>query len=398
MPADETLGDDIPQGVEVHRVAGPEPMPATGRMASANRWLRRPEEWTRWWWNGAKASGAAPAATADLIYVQMQPYDSAEPGAWLSRASGKPWVADLLDPWALDEMMIYPTAFHRRRELTRMRTTLATASAIVMNTPEAAARVRHAFPELREIPLYSISNGFDPRDFEGDSPARRNGVFRIVHTGYLHTELGRQMRNRATVRRLVGGAVPGVDIYTRSHVFLLEAIDRLIAREPALATTIQVHLAGVLSESDKEIASRSPVVKLHGYLDHPETVALQRSADLLFLPMHDLPPGVRTTIIPGKTWEYLASRRPILAAVPDGDARDILDAAQNVLLTRPRDVDAMAKALDGALQRKRAGEHVPGPDPHVVDRFAYPQLTKELATVFDTVLRGADRVSGERTK
>ncbi len=389
MPADETLGDDIPREVEVHRVPGPEPMPATGRIASANRWLRRPEEWTRWWWNGAKASGAAPAATTDLIYVQMQPYDSAEPGAWLSLASGKPWVADLLDPWALDEMMIYPTAFHRRRELTRMRSALATASAIVMNTPEAAARVRDAFPELEKIPVYSISNGFDPRDFEGDPPARRNGVFRIVHTGYLHTELGRQMRNRASVRRLVGGAVPGVDIYTRSHVFLLEAIDRLIAREPALATTIQVHLAGVLSESDKEIASRSPVVQLHGYLDHPETVALQRSADLLFLPMHDLPPGARTTIVPGKTWEYLASRNPILAAVPDGDARDVLTEAGSVLLTRPSDVGAMAEAIHGELGRVQANEPPRRPEADVVGRFAYPHLTRELATVFDAVLANA---------
>lgn len=386
MPADETLGDDIPQAVEVHRVPGPEPLPATGRMASANRWLRRPEEWTRWWWQGAKESGAALAATTDLIYVQMQPYDSAEPGAWLARASGKPWVADLLDPWALDEMMIYPTALHRRRELTRMRSALATASAIVMNTPEAVARVRHAFPELKEIPVFSISNGFDPRDFEGAPPDRRNGAFRIVHTGYLHTELGRQMRNRASVRRLVGGAVPGVDIYTRSHVFLLEAIDRLIARDPALATSIEVHLAGVLSESDKDIAGRSPVARLHGYLDHPETVALQRSADLLFLPMHDLPPGTRTTIIPGKTWEYLASHNPILAAVPDGDARDVLTAAGSVLLTRPSDVEAMAEAIGSELRRVQADEQPRRPEPDVVRRFAYPHLTCELAAVFDSVL------------
>ncbi len=32
-----------------------------------------------------------------------------------------------------------------------------------------------------------------------------------------------------------------------------------------------------------------------------------RSADLLFLPMQNLPPGVRATIVPGKTYEYLAS-------------------------------------------------------------------------------------------
>ncbi len=386
MPADETLADDIPREVEVHRVPGPEPLPASGRAASVNRWLRRPEEWTRWWWDGVKEIGTELAATTELVYVQMQPYDSAEPGALLSRSTGKPWVADLLDPWALDEMMIYPTTLHRRRELARMRSTLASASAIVMNTPEAAERVRRAFPELGETPIFSISNGFDPRDFEGAPPGRSDAAFRIVHTGYLHTELGRQMRSRTYLRRLVGGAVPGVDIYTRSHVFLLEAIDRLIARDPALATTIEVHLAGVLTDADKEIAGRSPVARLHGYVDHPDTVALQRSADLLFLPMHDLPPGVRTTIIPGKTWEYLASQNPILAAIPDGDARDVLTEAGNVLLTRPSDVSAIAQAIEGELRRSRAGGAPRRPDPDVVRRFAYPHLTGELAAVFDGVL------------
>ena len=32
-------------------------------------------------------------------------------------------------------------------------------------------------------------------------------------------------------------------------------------------------------------------VRHHGYLEHGESLALMRSADLLFLPMHDLPPG-----------------------------------------------------------------------------------------------------------
>lgn len=386
MPEDNTLSADIPPETEVVRVAGPEPLPATGRTATVNRLLRRPERWTRWWWNGVRETGRDVAATTELLYVQMQPYDSAESGAWLSRVTGKPWVADLLDPWALDEMMVYPSTLHRSRERSRMRKTLASASAIVMNTPEAVERVRSAFPELRSIPTVSISNGFDPSDFDGAAPARAPGKFRIVHTGYLHTELGLQFRGRASIRRFVGGAVPGLDIYTRSHVFLLEAIDRLIERDPSIATKLEVHLAGVLSDGDRQIAASSPVVHLHGYVDHPATVALQRSADLLFLPMQDLPPGTRATIVPGKTWEYLASGRPILAAVPDGDARDTLEAAGSAILVRPADVTAIAEAIAAELRRAESGASPRVPDNRVVRRYEYPHLTAELADVFDSVL------------
>ena len=67
-----------------------------------------------------------------------------------------------------------------------------------MNTPEAARRVRERFPELAGKAVVAIPNGFDADDFAGPAPARDDGTFRIVHTGYLHTAFGAA---RATVVR-----------------------------------------------------------------------------------------------------------------------------------------------------------------------------------------------------
>src|SRR5437899_614171 len=108
----------------------------------------------------------------DVIYALMSPYANAEAAALLARRLGKPWIADLGDPWALDEMMIYPTELHRRHELAKMRRLLGSAAAIVMTTPEAARRMREAFPELSRTPILSIPCGFDLTDFEGQAPVR----------------------------------------------------------------------------------------------------------------------------------------------------------------------------------------------------------------------------------
>ena len=70
-----------------------------------------------------------------------------------------------------------------------------------------------------------------------------------------------------------------------------------------------------------------------------------KSADLLFLPMHDLPAGRRAGLIPYKTFEYLAARRPILAAVPEGDVRDLLSSVGDVSLVAPTDVAGMVAAI-----------------------------------------------------
>jgi glycosyltransferase involved in cell wall biosynthesis len=368
-PADATLA----AAAEIVRVAGPEPAPDR-RRGRAERWLRIRSPRTRWWIDGAVAAGLDAARGADVIYATMSPFGTGEAAARLARATGRPWVADLRDPWALDEWQVYPSALHRRLELRRMRRTLSSAAAIVMNTPEATAQLLRHFPELAAKPVVTIPNGFDPADFAGPPPERGDGAFRIVHAGWSHAAGGRRHRRLRALRRVLGGATPGLDILTRSDVYLLRAVERVLERRPDLR--IEVHLAGLAPGA-------SPFVHAHGYLPHGEAVGLLRSADLLFLPMHDLPPGTRSRIVPGKTYEYLASGRPILAAVPDGDARDLLARAGSALLCRPADVDAMARAIESQADRREGG---PALDPSVLHEFERPALTRALATVFDRVL------------
>ena len=348
--------------------------------------------WERWWVGGSVAAGTDTADT-DLIYAWMSPFESARAAAALSTKLGRPWVADLGDPWALDEMMVYPTRLHRRRELAEMRRLLGTASAIVMSTPEAAQRVLTAFPELADRPVVAVPNGFDGRDFDAGLPDEDWETFRIVHTGYLHTTLGLRQRRFRAVRRLLGGEAPGVDFLTRSHVYLLEAVEKVLRLNPDLASRLEVHLAGVLTPIDREIASRSPAVRLHGYLSHGQTLELIRRAGLLFLPMQNLTPGVRAGIVPGKTYEYLGSGRPVLAAVPDGDARDILTEAGNSYVCRPDDVAAMADAITAAVRAWQARERFEPPARSVVQRYEYRRLTATLAGVFDQVAASAEKSS-----
>jgi hypothetical protein len=215
-PEDQTLTAEIPEELEVWRVPAADEPPGSSRWRGrAERWLRIDSAWARWWIDGSVRIAAEAGSDVDLIYVWMQPYDSARAGSQISAQLKKPWVADLGDPWALDEMMVYPSGLHRRRELRRMRRLLGTAAAVVMSTPEAVRRLLSAFPELSRKPVVAIPNGFDATDFDGAPPPRgREDRFRIVHTGYLHTELGQQYRRTLRLRRALGGSAPGLDILT----------------------------------------------------------------------------------------------------------------------------------------------------------------------------------------
>jgi glycosyltransferase involved in cell wall biosynthesis len=228
-----------------------------------------------------------------------------------------------------------------------------------------------------------IPNGYAAEDFAAPEPPAADGLFRIVHTGYLHTGQGLRLR-RQRISRALGGAHPGLDILPRSHAFLFDALDALAARDPAVAEDVEVVLAGVLSPTDEALCrGRAVPIRAPGYLDHLRSVELMRSADLLFLPMHALPPGTRASIVPGKTYEYLASGRPILAAVPEGDARDLLAGSGRAELCAPSDTAAIAAGVERALDRFRRAGRTPTRPIEDVAEYERKRLSARMASVFD---------------
>jgi glycosyltransferase involved in cell wall biosynthesis len=392
-PRDESLEVALPPKISVRRVKTPAP-PEDGRLRRRlEYWLKVPSSFHQWWMKSAYEVALEAGAGAGLIFCTMSPFSTAAVGAALSRRLGIPWVADLRDPWALDEMQVYPTRLHRRWEAALMQRQLSTAALIVMNTPEAAKALVDSFPGLRSRKVVTITNGTDAADFTSDLPPRTDGKFRIVHSGYLHTETGLELRNRRWLRWL-GGAEVGVDILTRSHTVLLDAVERWTLRRPEAARDLEILFAGVSSTHDQEFARRSsaaPLVRFAGYVPHERNLELVRTADLLFLPMHNLPHGRRSRIVPGKAYEYMASGRPVLAAVPDGDARDFLSRCGTALLCRPDDADGMVRILDRVYTAWRNGGASGCPDREFLSQFDRRKLTRDLASAFRCVLAGDER-------
>jgi glycosyltransferase involved in cell wall biosynthesis len=319
----------------------------------------------------------------------MSPFCGAAAASALSRRFQIPWVADLRDPWALDELQVHPTALHHRLVSYRMRRHLKDASTIIMNTPEAAAVLLRSFPEFRSKRVISITNGYDAGAFAGLCHHHDPHTFRIVHTGSLHTDFAFQWPRRKLVANILGGATPGVDFFTRSHLVLLRALEKWAPAVNHPERRLRLMLIGNLTAADKHAVESSPArdyVETQGWMrSHAEIMQAQVDADLLFLPMHNLPPGRRATIVPGKTYEYMASKVPVLAAVPEGDARDFLEGAGVARVCRPDDVNGMVQQLE---RRFREWQSHPGPLPaneSYIERFERKHLTQQLAQELKTV-------------
>ena len=336
------------------------------------------------WMRSATGVGRKMCAEVrpNMIFATMSPFESAIVADVLSREFGIPWVADLRDPWALDEWIVYPTRWHRKIRLAEMSRQLRSASLIIMNTPEAAKRCRETFPKLAEIPIVSISNGYDAEDFKVDLKRVRNERFTVVHAGALHTARGLREKRRKKVYQLLGRMEEGVQVLARSHYYLVQAVEKWMLEDESIRNQLKFEFIGEPTPEDRAILKDSPMAlctEFTGYLSHSDSVRRVRLADLLFLPMQKLPKGRRATIVPGKTYEYMASGRPILAAVPEGDCRDFMKAVGTAEICEPDDIDGILSVLKRQYKLWQSGDTRSNWDENFVKQFRRESLTAALA-------------------
>ncbi len=391
-PRDREMLDEIPAEVAIYRTESAWTADRSNRLAKVirNR-LGLTSAFGKWWIASAydTAKRAAHEHHVDLIYASMSPFETAPAAMRLSRELHVPWIADLRDPWALDEMRIrtYVSVVDMKLDRARMSTSLSSATCVIMNTPEARNAVIRTFPHISADKIKVITNGYDHQDFNHDPVPRRDEKFRIVHAGNLHT--GSAPEEKTFTSRLMSRVAGGIDVSTRSHLVLLKAIELWMGSNLRAAKDLEVVLVGATTAADlASISSFSypDLVRFTGYLSHRDTVDLVRTADLLFLPMHTFSTRRKASIVPGKTYEYMASGRPILAAVPDGDAKDFLEQCGSAFFCRPDDAAAMAQLLEKVYRSWQQKQAATSLDAHFVSRFERKVLTLELARAFDGVL------------
>lgn len=366
------------------------------RTGGPRSWLRR---WRERWlipdgqitWLPAAAMMALrhlQAGQADLIYTSSPPPSSLLLGRFLRRQTGLPWIADLRDAWTFDpldpELLRHP--FRRAIEERMEAGVVADADLIITATHTAADDLRRRYPAAARR-LRVITNGFDPMDAavlpEGrlfnDDRGQQDEVpppepmqlpaagepLRLVHTGsfsYSHP--------------------------LRSPVPLLTALKHMLADDPRWADRFKLQLVGDLAP-DEAVAATSLVaagmVELVGSVDRATALDYQRRSHLLVLVDHPRPWPASNA--PGKLFEYLSTRRPILALCGAGEVRRMVTELGAGFCAPPSDVNGIRAALVEVWSRFRTGA-LPVCEADL-QRFHRRNLTRQLAACFDEVLETA---------
>ena len=176
--------------------------------------------------------------------------------------------------------------------------TLRQADALVAVSPPWAELLGQRY-EPRAVSW--IPNGFDPDEFPREVPPAPSESFSITYTGTLY-----------------GGK--------RTPELLFAAVRELIDDGILPASRLRIHFYSPVEPWLPALVRRydlSAVVQLHGFVPRAAAIRAQRESQLLLLLRWDSPGEAH--VVSGKLFEYLGSRRPILAlGGPPGVATEIL--------------------------------------------------------------------------
>ncbi len=356
----------------------------------------------KWWMRAAERMCEKVIETEkpDVIFVTVCPYEAASVCLRLAQKYNTPWVLDMRDPWALDPISHYPTWWNYRYHFKTMARACQYANAIIMNTPRSLKTLRNTFSKLSSNKLFCITNGYDRDDIVKNRTASmthsEHRQLTIIHTGQFHTQTAIKVDPRARMilkghgkkLRDIPRYSPGKpNLLARTPYYLLKSIRKLLDTSQIKENDIKLVLIGVVTNEDISLIQSfnlEKIVEFKGYLNHNDTIRNLISADVLFLPLHEPENGHPPLIIPGKTYEYMAVKKPILALVPKGDTRDFVHKSGLGFICDPTNISQIAETLLALLREHRSSKGlIVNANEQFIEQFERKTLTEELAGVCD---------------
>lgn len=361
LTSPDLLGE-IPADVPVTRAFG---LDAQRHFSIAGRYpsfLAKPDRWGTW------KLGAVPAAKSiirrrgtKLIWSTFPIATAHAIGAAVAKNSGLPWVADFRDSMTEDNYPPDPRTRAAYREIEERAVRCAARS--VFTTPGARRMYLDRYPDVSPSRFEVIENGFDEEDFARLQPAATTGLRRLklLHSGLLYPS-------------------------ERDPRAFFGALADLKRAGTIDASKIEVVLRG--SGHDAEVAPMiveygvGDLVTLASPLGYAEALSEMLAADILLL----FQAANCNHQIPAKLYEYLRSRRPVLALTDAaGDTAATLRNAGVDTIVALDDRAAIAAMLTECLAR-RARHSLAGVAPEIAARYTRRAQVESMAFMFDRVL------------
>ena len=298
----------------------------------------------------------------DLIFSSGPP-NTVHLIAWVLKImTRKKWVSDFRDPWFKHLVPARKGWLPRKIEEKMCRLTLTASNHVVAVGNGVGQELASSVGRSLATKYSTIFNGFDSDNFK-DLAAQDASHFRICYVGSF---FGRY-----------------------DPASFVTAMEQLSEENPDFKASLEMVFCGRVDDDVKRrflSAKFAQRVKFVDYQSHRETLQLMKSSTLLLLYIIDSEQGRH--ILTTKLYEYLGSRKPILALAPDdSEAANIIRKTNAGYIVSPNRIFKIRRKLLLIFEEWRENKlRNFCPNETEVLNFEGQNLTRQLATVFDQLV------------
>ncbi|MBX7046360.1 MAG: glycosyltransferase [Ignavibacteria bacterium] len=295
----------------------------------------------------------------DLVFATAPPYTDFLIGQEVKRKYKIPLVIDYRDAWVDSPVLnYYPTPYHKLKNMRLEKGVLKIANKVITTNRRVKEYIISRYGNIEYNDVKIISHGFDSEDFEkaAHSELPSTSKFRVSYSG---------------------------SFYTRNPKFYFEAIKAFVDKYPELKNDIEFCFIGTFSKENLQIAKNLGIeqyLNITGYLEHINCVKYVMASDVLFLMISR--GENEDAAMPGKVGEYIGSRKNIIACIPEGVTKKMLEKYNAIKFIDDESPEQIARAIKEYYDEKKNGT-MPMANEEMLEEYDRKNLTYELAKEFN---------------
>lgn len=298
----------------------------------------------------------------DLIFVSAPPFSTVNLAVELKKEFDIPLVIDYRDLWLGYQFAFYPTPLHKYLHKKMEYKALKKADKVTATNRKMKEKLINFYQFLSFEDIVIIPHGFDPEDFVNlKVEAKKSNKMYLTYSGAFYEYI--------------------------TPKFFLQAFKEISLEHPEIAANIELHFVGYLRTENMKLIKKLKLqefVKAFGYLNHQESLSKIMMADVLWFMV-----GYgrnADTISSGKLYEYIGTKKPVIACVPDGALKSTAQEYGASYITEPDNIPQIKKAIITSYEQYRKNQ-LPKPNDEFVEKHRRDQLTELLVKQFQFLIR-----------
>jgi hypothetical protein len=299
------------------------------------------------------------------VYSSSPPYTCSIIGRNIKRKTKLPWVAGFRDPWtgfiSSPKRWFIPKAIDKAME----HSVFKEADFVECAWQGIIEDALDKYPDLDRKKFIHVPNGFDSNDFP-EVTQYKNEKFTICYTGSLY---GR-----------------------RNPSSFFAAIESLISKKLINADDILLRFVGRFGNEVEEMfeqATFKSSIETISYVPHSKSIEYLLLSDCLLLIVDESKES--KNIVPGKVYEYIGVRKPLLAIAPkDSDIAELIRETRSGYVAHQSEVSKTAEILLDYFKKWKKGEKMVEQDENEINKYERRNFAKRLAELLNASKKSSD--------